>query len=88
MLAHVGNFRESVFRNFTQNIDHECNVKIWSINLHLFIILLLCEIGERMNGVSGDPRGTTFSFHRLSVIVQRANAIALRGSFVIEVSDD
>ena len=30
-----------------------------------------------MKGVSGDPRKTAFLFQRVSVIVQRANAIAL-----------
>ena len=29
----------------------------------------LCEIGERMKGVSGDPRETAYLFQRVSVIV-------------------
>ena len=48
----------------------------------------LCEIGERIKGVSGDSRETAFLFQRVSVIVQRANAIALHGTFVIEEPDD
>ena len=40
-----------------------------------------------MKVVSGDPRETAFLFQRVSVIVQRANAIALHGIFVIEESD-
>ena len=48
----------------------------------------LCEIGEWMKGVSGDPKETAYLFQRVSVIVQRANAIASHGTFVIEESDD
>ena len=48
----------------------------------------LCEIGERMKGVSGDPRKTAYLFQRVSVIIQRANAIALHGTFVMEEFDD
>ena len=31
----------------------------------------LCEIGERMKGVSGDPRETAYLFQRVSVIIHR-----------------
>ena len=48
----------------------------------------LCEIGERLKVVSGDPRERAFLFHRVSVIVQRANAIAFHGTFDIEESND
>ena len=48
----------------------------------------LCEVGEWMKDVSGDPSETAFLFQRVSVIVQRANANALHGTFVIEESDD
>ena len=48
----------------------------------------LCEIGERMKGVSGDTRETAYLFQRVSVIVQRANAISLHGTFVMEESED
>ena len=41
-----------------------------------------------MKGVSGDPRETAYLFQRVSVIVQRANAIALHGTFVMEEPDD
>ena len=46
----------------------------------------LCEIGECIKHVSDNTRETAFLFQRVSVIVQRANAIALHGTFVIEES--
>ena len=48
----------------------------------------LREIGERIKSVSGDPRESAFLFQRVSVTVQRANAIALHGTFVTEETDD
>ena len=41
-----------------------------------------------MKIVSGDPEKWPFYFREFLVIVQRANAIALQGTFVIEESDD
>ena len=61
-------------------------MEFYMIYKHVF--LNLCEIGERMKGVSGDPRETAYLFQRVSVIVQRANAIALHGTFVMEEPDD
>ena len=48
----------------------------------------LREIGGRIKTASGDPRESAFLFQRVSVLVQRANAIALHGTFVTEESDD
>ena len=45
---------------------------------HAFI----CELGRRISAVSGDARNTAFLYQRLSVTVQRFNAIAFRGSFI------
>ena len=41
----------------------------------------LLEIGRRLSSISGDPRETSFLLRRVSVTLQRYNAIAFRGSF-------
>ena len=41
----------------------------------------LLELGRRGAGVTGDPRETVFLFQRLSVCIQRFNAVAYRGTF-------
>src|SRR6218665_2414830 len=41
----------------------------------------LLELGRRGAGVFGDPRETVFLFQRLSVCIQRFNAVAYRGTF-------
>lgn len=38
----------------------------------------LSELGRRISSVSGDERGTRFLFQRLSICLQRHNAITLR----------
>ena len=40
----------------------------------------IAELGRRMAAVTGDPRETAFLRQRLSVAIQRGNAIACRGS--------
>ena len=40
----------------------------------------VAELGRRMAAVTGDPRETAFLRQRLSVAIQRGNAIACRGS--------
>ena len=53
-------------------------------------MIFLRELGGRLSTVSHDPRETSFLFQRVSVCMQRANAIAFRGSFsnLYEVPDD
>jgi len=41
----------------------------------------ICELGRRFSTISGDPREKSFLLQRLSVAVQRRNAIAFRGTF-------
>ena len=41
----------------------------------------LREIGKRLTTISGDPRETSFLLQRISVTLQRYNAVAFRGSF-------
>ena len=48
---------------------------------------LLSAIGHQICKISGDPRETSFLFQRLSVIIQRGNAAAFRGSFPRPCSD-
>ena len=43
--------------------------------------IFLREIGKRLTTISGDPRKTSFLLQRISVTLQRYNAIAFRGSF-------
>ena len=40
------------------------------------------QIGDRLSSVTREPRETSFLFQRLSVLVQRFNMIAFRGSFI------
>ena len=42
---------------------------------------LLSAIGHLITKITGDPRETSFLFQRLSVIIQRGNAAAFRGTF-------
>ena len=44
----------------------------------------LIELGRRIAANSKDNREASFLFQRLSVLIQRFNAVAFRGSFVIE----
>ena len=44
---------------------------------HSFIL----ELGRRIAAISGDLRATTFLYQRLSITVQRFNAVAFRGCF-------
>ena len=45
-------------------------------------ISFLCELGRRIEIVTGDRRESQYLFQRLSVAVQRFNSIAFKGSFV------
>jgi hypothetical protein len=42
----------------------------------------LCDLGHRLAAHSGDKRETAFLFQRLSMTIQRYNAISFHGSFV------
>jgi len=45
------------------------------------------EVGKRLATVSGDPRETSFLFQRLSVAIQRGNAISVLATLRSETSD-
>ena len=42
----------------------------------------LMEISNRLATISGDARATSFLFQRVSVLIQRFNQIAFRGTFI------
>ena len=48
----------------------------------------LYEIGDRLSTVTGDPRQSSFLYQRLSVLYQRFNLIAFRGSFISETDTE
>jgi hypothetical protein len=43
--------------------------------------VFLRELGRRLSVATGDPRETTLLFQRLSVALQRFNAVCIRGTF-------
>ena len=43
----------------------------------------LTDLGNRLSAVTRDPRESTFLYQRVSVCMQRANAIAFRDSFLV-----
>jgi hypothetical protein len=43
---------------------------------------LLNELGRKITAVTGDPRERSFLYQRLSITIQRYNAISFRGSFI------
>jgi len=47
-------------------------------------IELVQEIGRRTTAVTEEPRESTFLFQRLSIALQRGNAVAFRGTFNTE----
>ena len=72
-----------------------------SINYDLIVIALetldpvsnktytfLHELGHRLTIATEDPRETSFLFQRISVAVQRFNAIRIRDSFPVQVNID
>ena len=48
----------------------------------------LTDLGRRLAQRSDDARETTFLFQRLSILIQRFNAICFRGSFIEEAVND
>ena len=47
----------------------------------------LTELGRRLSLITDDARETSHPFQRVSVLIQRYNAVAFRGSFVEEDDD-
>ena len=49
-------------------------------------VSFLSGLGRRIDEVSGEPRDGSFIFQRLSVLIQRFNAVLLHDCFVDEVA--
>ena len=43
----------------------------------------LADLGRLLAQVSGEPRETSYLFQRLSIIIQRFNAVAFHSTFVL-----
>ena len=43
-------------------------------------LCFLDQIGDRLSAANGDPRESSFLYQKLSVLIQRFNMIAFRGS--------
>ena len=50
--------------------------------MNLSALNLLNDLGRKISSVSGDDREGHFLFQRLSVILQRYNAVLLHESFI------
>ena len=50
--------------------------------LSLSASTFLTELGGRIAAITDDPRETAFLFQRLSVLIQRYNAVTFRGTFI------
>ena len=46
-------------------------------------LAFLADLGRLLGQISGDPRETSFLFQRLSVVIQRFNAVAFHSTFVL-----
>ena len=48
----------------------------------------LTELGRRLSKISDDPRESLFLFQRISILIQRFNEVAFRGTFDAETFHD
>ena len=48
----------------------------------------LCELGRRLSTISDDPRESFFLFQHISILIQRFNEVAFRGTFDAETGHD
>ena len=48
----------------------------------------LSEMGRRLSTISDDPREFFFLFQRITIIIQRFNEVAFRGTFDAETGQD
>ena len=48
----------------------------------------LFELGRRLLTISYDPRESFFLFQRISILIQRFNEVAFRGTFDVETGHD
>ena len=45
-------------------------------------------LGRRLSTISDDPRESFFLFQRISILIQRINEVAFRGTFDVETDHD
>ena len=48
----------------------------------------LSDIGSRLSALSDDTRETSFLFQRVSILIQRYNAVSFRGTFAEETGSE
>jgi hypothetical protein len=48
----------------------------------------LTDLGNSLSDRSDDPRETSFLFQRVSILIQRYNAIAFRGTFAEDIETE
>ena len=51
-------------------------------------LAFISELGQNLTRISGDPRETSHLFQRLSIVIQRFNAVAYRSTFDLPELDD
>jgi len=54
----------------------------------IIIISSLGELGRRITRITDDKRESAFLFQRLSVAIQRYNAVAIQGTFAHTTPED
>ena len=55
--------------------------------LNAAAVNFLSEVGRRLTSLSGDPRETSFLFHRVSMLIQRFNSALIADSFCFADED-
>jgi len=48
----------------------------------------MCELGRRITQCTDDHHDSAFLFQRLSVLIQRHNAVAVLGTFIDSTPED
>ena len=56
--------------------------------MNIAVCSFLAELGRKISDVSGDDRESSYLFQRISVLIQRYNAILLHKSFTDENRPD
>jgi len=51
-------------------------------------IAFLSELGHRLTSVTGDSRETMYLFQRVSLAIQRYNAVAFKDTFLVPTELD
>ena len=54
----------------------------------IIIIIIMGELGRRITRITDDKRESAFLFQRLSVAIQRYNAVAIQSTFAYTTLED